>query len=282
MLSLTQQLKQSRYIGRNRYLGEMDFGMMLIAAGVLHLVGIGIYNLMPERKPDEIPVKVLNVRFGTDFPGAVDPYAISPESTTLEKASPTVTAETTAENLPKPATPLEDMLSESEKEEKRAQKKRELAKVKNGAGDEAARMLVNNGPVRYVRRSTRWGVDEAANNAGLPANGGSPLGNSTDPNAEILKSYEQLISLWIEKHTFYPEEARKQNFPQGRAKVRINVDKEGKIVGAKILESSGNVLLDKAVPVILRQSSPLPKNPDFDNHLPFEGYTIYIKFKKVG
>jgi protein TonB len=316
--SMAQNLRDSRYAGDNRYLSQMDFGMMLILAGALHLVGLVVYHLLPDTQPDEIPVKVLNVRFGADMGTLFDPYGTgdgfapgesqpagglqtpgAPEAQEVAEADqprkPMGAGDEAA--LAHPPSKLDEMLSqlENEEEQKRKNQKKEKSKPKPAqAVQETDRKPVNQqastAGVRYVRPTGQWGSGDptktVAGSAGEGGTGaassyGSPLGNSTAADAELLRRYEQVISLWISRHVFYPEEARAQNRPQGEAKVLIRVNREGRILGYRINESSGHAILDRAIPTILDRANPLPRNPNYDASKDYESYVVPIAFERI-
>ena len=106
-------------------------------------------------------------------------------------------------------------------------------------------------PKRYVRVS-----DEDSKNKG---NGSGIKGNRT--GEEIVRSYEQEISLWIKQHKVYPEALRNQGL-EGKAVIRIRINRGGDILYSAIDTSSGNSAIDEAVLAMVKKSSPLPAVPD--------------------
>jgi TonB family protein len=89
---------------------------------------------------------------------------------------------------------------------------------------------------------------------------GSPLGNSTAADAEIMARYEQLISLWIEKHRIYPQQARDLNL-EGEAIIRLRIDRAGNIQQISLHQSAGNPLLDRAALQMAQKANPVPAVP---------------------
>lgn len=101
---------------------------------------------------------------------------------------------------------------------------------------------------------------------GLPATGGrgvkggSAYGNSTAAQAEVISRYEQELSGWLERHKVYPAEAARAGL-QGRVVVRVQMNRQGKVLGNWIEKSSGHAILDKAVLAQVRRADPFPPAP---------------------
>ncbi len=90
---------------------------------------------------------------------------------------------------------------------------------------------------------------------------GNPLGNSTEADAEVMARYEQLISLWIEKHRIYPQQAREMGL-QGEAVIRIRIDRAGNIHQISLHKSAGDPLLDRAALQMAQKANPVPAVPE--------------------
>lgn len=280
MLSLLEELKRSRYAGANRYLGGMDFGMMLLVAAVLHLLFILAYHLMPEKPPETIPVRVLNVRLGSESGTLMDAAPMTaegqgggPAAAPESNASPSAasTAASTNASAPTPTnstTPgnaevraLDAMLSQLQNEEtaKSGEKKRRPKPATAVNADTPLSEHADEGPVRYVRRPGEWG-DGSSPAIGGEAKG-SPLGNSSAADSEILRRYEQVISLWVVRNRVYPPEAFQRGL-QGEAVVRIRINRQGRILSYRIEQSSGHSLIDASLSEMVKRSNPVPAVPE--------------------
>ncbi len=285
MLSVLEELKQSRYAGANRYLGGADFGVMLMAAAAVHLFAVVLWNILPDKTPEAIPVRVLNVRLGSDTGTLLEAAAMGGDAPVggaapAPKAEPEAAAASSSGTIPTSAEvrALDAMLSQLQNEDAakpgRDKKKRVKAAIAVGHDDSAPSDSIDvRGPARYVRQKGQWGDGTGEPATGKAAGGsvaGSPLGNSTDPRADLLSRYSQVIALWFERNKYYPVAAAQKGL-QGEAKVRITVDRRGTIPQYRIVQSSGHAVIDDAVREIVRRSNPVPVPPaDYpDNKLDF-------------
>ena len=75
-----------------------------------------------------------------------------------------------------------------------------------------------------------------------------------------ISGWQKEVSTKIAKKQTYPRAALRQEL-EGRAKVEINIDREGNIVAHVIKSSTGHDLLDREVPKLLKRVSPLPAPP---------------------
>ena len=78
---------------------------------------------------------------------------------------------------------------------------------------------------------------------------------------EILVRYEQLISLWMDKHKEYPISARQSNVT-GEAVIRIQINRMGDILNYGFERRTGSKELDAAVIRMVEAASPVPKVPE--------------------
>ncbi len=250
MEKLHEQLEGSRYKGANRYLDDHDFGMMMFTALCLHLVFMAVYGLLPQGKPSEVPVRTISVKFGEDVDAAAQnpapPEPLQAEFIPIEdagNAAPQPSAGAEPQYASDAAlTSLDSLLSDLQEEKKRPEKSREQKNKR----DEKSK---NKEPlIKYVRSQ--------ASSAGA----GSALGNSSGAETDMLKRYEQVISLWIARNRIYPEEARRAGL-QGEAVVRVRVSRAGKILKYRIERSSGHRVIDAALGEMVRRSNPVPAIP---------------------
>ncbi len=96
----------------------------------------------------------------------------------------------------------------------------------------------------------------------------APAEMSTAPSAQAggldkgaTSSYFGKLKAWLYQHKKYPVSAKKQR-QQGTVTVTFSIDRGGRLQTARITESSGHPLLDKAALDLLRTASPMPRIPD--------------------
>ena len=75
----------------------------------------------------------------------------------------------------------------------------------------------------------------------------------------ISADYRSILSLWLESHKRYPEEAR-QRGEEGRAVLRFRVDRNGRVLDYAVVSSTGYADLDAAVESMMRGAT-LPPFP---------------------
>ncbi len=78
-----------------------------------------------------------------------------------------------------------------------------------------------------------------------------------DDRAKWTKS----IAKKVAKSHVYPRSAIQREI-EGRAKVRITIDRSGAITNFEIVEPTGKKVLDKVIPKMIKKMSPLPSPPD--------------------
>lgn len=66
------------------------------------------------------------------------------------------------------------------------------------------------------------------------------------------------LSSWINRHKFYPAEARRKG-EEGTVLVRISLLDNGDLLSFQVVRSSGSQALDRAATEILKRSSPYPQ-----------------------
>jgi periplasmic protein TonB len=75
----------------------------------------------------------------------------------------------------------------------------------------------------------------------------------------ISADYRSMLSLWLESHKRYPEDAR-QRGEEGRAVLRFRVDRSGRVIDYAVVGSTGYADLDAAVQTMMRGAT-LPPFP---------------------
>jgi len=98
--------------------------------------------------------------------------------------------------------------------------------------------------------SSQYPAGQSASTGGMPA---------TVPGPEVTANYSAMISAWFESHKHYPESARERG-EEGGVKLRFRVDRFGRVLGYRLLESTGYADLDDGVDQMMRgaQLPPFP------------------------
>lgn len=81
----------------------------------------------------------------------------------------------------------------------------------------------------------------------------------TVPGPDPTANYQAMVSAWFESHKHYPESAR-QRGEEGGVKLRFRVDRFGRVLGYRLLESTGYADLDAGIDQMMRgaQLPPFP------------------------
>lgn len=252
---------------------ERLFLRMVALAMVAHAVFLIVAGMLPKSEND-VTIRTLNFRLGNggtitrDEPPASLPV---PEVKKEEapKPAPKVTPKAPA---PKPVAQAKP------KEQKRvtvtAPPAPEVRRVP--AENTAASLAV---PEEAEKQSSGYSlpslenlfgkVEKEAEEKGGPSIGdltevaaksaGAPGGTLNAEEAQAIRvRYEQQISGWVAKHRFYPAEAGGR---QGRAVVRVRIDRQGYVRYYSIDETSGYGVFDRAAIDMIRRASPMPSAP---------------------
>lgn len=75
---------------------------------------------------------------------------------------------------------------------------------------------------------------------------------------QVKANYEKVISSWIGQHKIYPASARGR---EGRAVLRIRIDRQGYVRYYALEESSGVAVLNSAAIDMIRRANPVPAVP---------------------
>ena len=92
--------------------------------------------------------------------------------------------------------------------------------------------------------------------------GTEPQLTASSRAASDINSYLSLIRSQIEQHKYYPHFSKKQDH-EGTVFIKLDIAKDGSVVQAALLSSSGYNTLDKAALDAVRQSSPFPAPSDY-------------------
>ena len=232
-------------LGPNTYLTRNDFLKMLALALLVHALAFGASALWPSDKVTNIPVRAISFKLG----GASRAVAPTPPPPT-DVAAPVIQASATWQatpNTPAPVTPppLQPLVNSAvAPAPKPALQPKPAAKA--GAAPAIAPL-----PQQYVRE-----VGSAPQPQ--PANPPATVGAGDQSPQAVRTRYTQEISSWIMRHQLYPMEAGGR---EGRAVVRVRIDRAGNVRYYAIEESSGSRILDAAALDMIRRANPVPVVP---------------------
>ncbi|MES2985140.1 MAG: TonB family protein [Pseudomonadota bacterium] len=237
-------------LGPNVYLSEQDFLKMLGAALAVHLVIFVIAGLFPDEKVTNIPVRALSFKLGDqDRPPA---YGNAPERVI---AAPVMTAtnadmwQPSREIAPVIPAPLKPMVAPAPRPAKQAK----VYTVTDPVPHPVAPAVAPS-PQQYVREVGAPSPQMVAALAGVPD--GVPGSEAT--TQAVRARYEQEISSWILRHKYYPAAASGR---EGRAVVRVRIDRAGNVRYYAIEVSTGTAALDAAALDMIRRANPVPAVP---------------------
>jgi protein TonB len=257
-------------LGPNRYLTRNDFLKMLGVAVLLHALVLGIASLVRDDSVKDIPVRALSFKIG-DADGAVSaprmmvsapiappkpvapPVQAVPHTPSPRIAPPVInTPPTDRFAIPLPRqipvqnpTPLELLPSRPAvaplQPTSPVASTPPLAALPDPALLSQPAVAMN--PQRFIREagSAEPGADRVAENA-----------------QAARARYELEVSGWIQKHKLYPANAAGA---EGRAVVRMRIDRMGNVRYYAIEESSNNTVLDAAAIDMIRRANPMPVVP---------------------
>lgn len=83
---------------------------------------------------------------------------------------------------------------------------------------------------------------------------------STAAQASDIKKWQTKIVKLVAKKQVYPRSAMRKEL-EGRAKVRVSIDRTGAIVGHEVIQPTGLAVFDKEIPKLIKRINPLPKPP---------------------
>lgn len=264
-------------VGPNTYLTPNDFLKMLGVALVAHVIIFTVAALMPREHVTNIPVRALSFKLGDDTRIAA-----------TESTTPSLTAMPTLQ--PIPATAPAEIPPAPAADAWRAAPLVTTAATPTPVTPLAQAALppaIAPTPQQHVRQvgaptpqAIAGAMANLATSAGQPA--GSISGQLNQP-ALIPKTeqaerarYELEISAWIQRHKFYPADAGGR---EGRAVVRMRIDRAGNVRYYAIEQSSGMVALDSAALDMIRRANPVPAVPTSYQSGNLVEFLIPITFK---
>ncbi len=123
--------------------------------------------------------------------------------------------------------------------------------------------LVEGRAVRVSTSSTRTGENVSPSRYSEKGQGNGGAGGLGDGvGAGSGPGDPRLVTIWkrINRAKYYPETARRDGV-EGAPKVVFSILEDGKVSQVKIVESSGNAVLDGAAMEAIQNSAPLPFYP---------------------
>ena len=82
-------------------------------------------------------------------------------------------------------------------------------------------------------------------------------------DAVATARYEQLLVAWLERYKKYPSRARRMRI-EGEVRLRIVIDRSGRMLQVGLAQASGSRLLDKTALAMARRANPFPPMPEHD------------------
>ena len=79
--------------------------------------------------------------------------------------------------------------------------------------------------------------------------------------ADDIKDWRRKVVKKIAKKHIYPRSAISREI-EGKARVKVTLGRDGVITNFEIVQSSGQAILDKAIPKMMKKLTPLPAPPD--------------------
>ncbi len=79
-------------------------------------------------------------------------------------------------------------------------------------------------------------------------------------SASDISVWQKKIGKLVAKKQVYPRAAMRKEL-EGRARVKISIDRSGEIKNFEIMEKTGHAILDKEVPKLMARLNPLPTPP---------------------
>lgn len=93
----------------------------------------------------------------------------------------------------------------------------------------------------------------------------------------VIRTYEDLVRVWVQKNLVYPRMARERRL-MGTVTVRFMLDSSGNVLNAEIAEESGYRILNKSALKTIKRASPFPTFPDEMNSMKDHTFLIPIEF----
>lgn len=117
-------------------------------------------------------------------------------------------------------------------------------------------------PVTEVKKAPA-SIAGSAGKSGTQSSSNVGTGSNTSAGGRpgSSASYFSLLQAWLEKHKEYPSQAR-QRRQEGTAMLAFTIDRQGRVLSARITRSAGSSLLDTEVMKMIHRADPVPPFPD--------------------
>ncbi|HYC05074.1 MAG TPA: energy transducer TonB [Azospirillaceae bacterium] len=102
-------------------------------------------------------------------------------------------------------------------------------------------------------------VEEAPVSDAEVARAAAPPARRPDPEV-VAASWRQQMLAQVQEYKVYPDEARRRR-EEATVMVKFTMDRGGRVIYVRVLDSSGNPLLDQAAMDAVKRASPLPEPP---------------------
>ncbi|WP_150004115.1 energy transducer TonB [Iodidimonas muriae] len=83
---------------------------------------------------------------------------------------------------------------------------------------------------------------------------------ATGANAADATSWKRSIAKVVAQKQVYPRSALRREI-EGSARVKVTIDRDGKIANFEMLEDTGHEVLNREVPKLMERINPLPTPP---------------------
>jgi TonB family protein len=227
-------------------LGPDHFKIAIGIAIALHIVGLGVWSLLPKPKVIEVPVTTLSVKLGD-----ADDSALSPQQ--MQALAPD------GENQGDVESTLAHLVRDPSADNARADSV-------TGAMEKAMGTLSKDAQNDVLKQFVRTPVAQAKESA------------TTAGEKDIIARYTNLVGLWIQKFKVIPPEAKAANMG-GNSVLRLQIDRQGNIRHFVLEGSTGHPELDRAAIDMVRRANPVPAVPnDYPAGEIFE-FVVPIEFK---
>lgn len=170
-----------------------------------------------------------------------------PADKTPEADAETVPEEATQLALPRANIPVPTSRPEPPRVEAKAERPRPARKAEPAPKTAPARAQAT----PAGKRSAKAPVSGSAASAGRK--GGATAGD--------IAAYSRRLLRHIERHKRYPREAARQRI-SGAAGLSVTIDRQGRLVAARLSRGSGHALLDEAARDVVRRAAPYPRPPE--------------------
>ncbi|MDR1873258.1 MAG: energy transducer TonB [Deltaproteobacteria bacterium] len=214
----------------------------LLVSGLIHILAlIGVVALGQEViEPEFVPLAVMDF---SDY----DPLGGSPggggEEESVEPPAPE----------PEPEPEPEEPEPEPELVESQAEEAPMIAPPK----PPEKKPIIKKTPKKQPQRSPGPPIP----NAGVAGGGQGGVGGGTGRgNPDLMAAYKSQISRKLNQFKKYPTAAMARNL-KGVAKVSFRVTASGRVLGARLVASSGYAVLDEEAMALLKRCSPFPAIP---------------------